>query len=516
MMDMPNENTFKRKGEFAPANIQQDSMINEPPVPLKYSQFDETGVGIPRIDLRPHVEEKRQRRKKCCTKRTCCIVTWISIVLLILLLTAAGLVYYFFFFVASEQSSSQIASLDKIETSALFSGRLKIFTINYTWPQDANWYYNHSHSLYRGDLGVLESSPKNNEKFIELLCGDLLKVALPWTVLCQSNECHNISYAAFSYANSSAVGQFNITLLPKKFTFVDANDLVLYNFFAAVNHMFESLAHQDLRVNMRWLKSEIALNLDSLCASSIVKCTPNSTFVNEIHNNINMENDSNLTTFVNIFQPIDWRNRSSDDFDWENSTSLHLVDENPISLGALKFKNQSSLSKNGTLQSANKTEYSLSRFKRCPVEYFPCADKSGKVPNYQRCDGVQHCKDNSDELNCGGCKTSFNCTALKGGRLCLRGKYLCDQTAHCKGAYDERLYCRRDQCKWNEYRCDNSQMCIPKTFLCDGDKHCPLGDDEKNCNWMEKCHNGALWCASENRCLAWYAWCSDEDNCMLG
>ncbi|XP_042237759.1 mucin-5AC-like isoform X2 [Homarus americanus] len=91
------------------------------------------------------------------------------------------------------------------------------------------------------------------------------------------------------------------------------------------------------------------------------------------------------------------------------------------------------------------------------------------IAEFSRCNLMQDCRDNSDEVNC-------TCSDF------LRSKFLnrkiCDGIVDCWDHSDE-ADC--EWCKPGQFICSGSSQCIEQSQVCDGSTDCEGGDDEKTC-----------------------------------
>ncbi|KAG4075464.1 hypothetical protein HA402_015117 [Bradysia odoriphaga] len=113
------------------------------------------------------------------------------------------------------------------------------------------------------------------------------------------------------------------------------------------------------------------------------------------------------------------------------------------------------------------------------------------VPYWWKCDGINDCGDNSDELGCANVSPSNSS----------------DETVTTLPPVKE--------CSTNEFTCD-SGLCISKPQLCDGINHCPNGEDEKYCPGENLCGKDFFRCRSDGVCLSLDKHCNGVKNCVDG
>jgi len=176
----------------------------------------------------------------------------------------------------------------------------------------------------------------------------------------------------------------------------------------------------------------------------------------------------------------------------------------------------------------------------CAGDWFRCSSGTC-VPLQWRCDAIDDCGDNSDELGCitpnmtttervatpaakDGCgHERYQC---KSG-LCIWDSWLCDSSIDCDSGEDEEncQYVSR-KCTEQEFECVHSSGCVPLMKICDGEDNCGDGSDEWGCHNQQiqplkpvKC--SGFTCKS-GECIESYKRCnlrpdcfdqSDEDNC---
>ncbi|KAK0413010.1 hypothetical protein QR680_006537 [Steinernema hermaphroditum] len=149
---------------------------------------------------------------------------------------------------------------------------------------------------------------------------------------------------------------------------------------------------------------------------------------------------------------------------------------------------------------------------KCANFGFQCMGTPAQyVGSHERCDGVPHCSDESDEYRCTTCQTGVSCDLNGKKKKCLRSTSLCDGVQDCTDGSDEaEELCKSRQCKEGEYRCSMGGRCINNSLVCDGESHCPLGEDESSCS---SCVGGALFCKPSQKCIPKWNICDGNPDC---
>ncbi|KAJ6662723.1 hypothetical protein lerEdw1_011363, partial [Lerista edwardsae] len=111
----------------------------------------------------------------------------------------------------------------------------------------------------------------------------------------------------------------------------------------------------------------------------------------------------------------------------------------------------------------------------CPLGSFEC--HTGLcIQETQRCNGINDCFDDSDELFCDGpkqdCNTSF---------LTQQNSLFCDGINDCENGQDEQGCTESVPCGNSTFKCKNNICFRKQNARCDGIRDCIDGSDENNC-----------------------------------
>ncbi|KAG8302473.1 hypothetical protein J6590_031545 [Homalodisca vitripennis] len=150
----------------------------------------------------------------------------------------------------------------------------------------------------------------------------------------------------------------------------------------------------------------------------------------------------------------------------------------------------------------------------CARGMFSCHNGEKCVEHHNRCDGIWHCQDGSDERSCShmGCKAGeFQC---KSGP-CIPMSWRCDDSKDCEDSSDEEQ-CEKTTCHpEQEFRC-TSGTCIPSTWECDNQPDCTDASDEhESCLRASSCAPDQLVC-NNGHCVDHQLVCDGEDDCEDG
>lgn len=171
--------------------------------------------------------------------------------------------------------------------------------------------------------------------------------------------------------------------------------------------------------------------------------------------------------------------------------------------------------------------------RECPPSFFKC--HFGQcIDRKLVCDGINHCGDNSDELQCSMFKinkdvsriicgeedsetsqpTKFQCAS--NASLCLDIKVRCNGTTECPHGEDEE---NCGGCRLNEFECANKH-CIRLDWRCDQQDDCLDGSDEANCGVpfvvnQRNCSDRQFSCKDGN-CVSLLSLCDGKKDCANG
>ncbi|XP_046815781.1 sortilin-related receptor-like isoform X1 [Vespa crabro] len=165
---------------------------------------------------------------------------------------------------------------------------------------------------------------------------------------------------------------------------------------------------------------------------------------------------------------------------------------------------------------------------------FTCNNKKC-VPYWWKCDSVDDCGDDSDEMGCGDidptsevpetteqvriCRPyQFQC--LNGD--CIENAWVCDGSNDCLSGEDE-LNCNVVYCGEDQFMCRRDGSCIPLSNICNDVEECPDGSDELGCHPNQhpspaatpSCYVGLFPC-DETRCFPLTSYCDDKPDCLDG
>ena len=160
-------------------------------------------------------------------------------------------------------------------------------------------------------------------------------------------------------------------------------------------------------------------------------------------------------------------------------SSLHRIDDCPS-----KELHQRQIAFERLCDGLTEISFSSISTDESNCSYWPCDNL------YSHCDGYATCANGEDEENCFVDQRCSRGTHLCLDRMnlttiCLEREKINDGIIHCRGATDERDFCRHvypDEKGFRRFRCEQSDLCVTVEQLCDGIRTCPHGDDEDFCH----------------------------------
>uniref|UniRef100_A0A671UNK4 Low density lipoprotein receptor-related protein 2b n=1 Tax=Sparus aurata TaxID=8175 RepID=A0A671UNK4_SPAAU len=149
------------------------------------------------------------------------------------------------------------------------------------------------------------------------------------------------------------------------------------------------------------------------------------------------------------------------------------------------------------------------------ADYPQCSEKTcangACYKNSQHCNGLQDCRDGSDEFNC----TTQHCPIHQfecANGYCLPLSFVCDHWDDCGDGSDEQG-CVYESCSGNQFTC-SSGRCIPQRWVCDQFNDCGDFSDERGCDSNSRdCYPGEWGCPGSTACIAIGKVCDGKPDC---
>nr|XP_033494828.1 transmembrane protease serine 7 [Epinephelus lanceolatus] len=121
---------------------------------------------------------------------------------------------------------------------------------------------------------------------------------------------------------------------------------------------------------------------------------------------------------------------------------------------------------------ASYSSYNISQ--PCPESHFLCSTGLC-VEKSRRCDGLDDCQDESDEVFCS--RPTKNC----GGNSPLHPLYVCNGETDCTNGIDEINCTQETTCSAIRYQCNSGSCILKKNAKCDSVHDCQDHSDEADC-----------------------------------